>query len=79
MSGRNDFFENLGAKTPAEQALVAEYEALTRTVLRLAELREQSRLRGLLRRVVLRQQNSTVVNAGSIDDREAINEPHDRM
>ena len=41
MSGRHDFFTDLGAKTPAEKALVAEYEALTRTVLRLAELREK--------------------------------------
>ncbi|MGH2390508.1 MAG: helix-turn-helix domain-containing protein [Chloroflexota bacterium] len=41
MSGHHDFFADLGAKTPAEKALVAEYEALTRTVLRLAELREK--------------------------------------
>ena len=41
MTGRHDFFTDLGAKTPTEKALVAEYEALTRTVLRLAELREK--------------------------------------
>jgi DNA-binding XRE family transcriptional regulator len=41
MSGHHNFFADLGAKTPAEKALVAEYEALTRTVLRLAELREK--------------------------------------
>ena len=41
MSGHRDFFKDLGAKTPAEKALVAEYEALTHTVLRLTELREK--------------------------------------
>ena len=41
MSGHHDFFADLGAKTPAEKTRVAEYDVLTRTVLRLAELREK--------------------------------------
>jgi hypothetical protein len=41
MSEHHNFLKDLGAKTPAEKALVAEYQALTHTVLRLVELREK--------------------------------------